>query len=46
LKKLDTLIETAEEAGEDVTEYKIKRDELAQKIDMWEKAIDKRLRKS
>jgi len=43
LNKLNTLIEVAEDAGEDVTEYKIKRDELAEKIRRWEDAISKRL---
>ena len=41
LQRLDQLIAVAEEAGEDVIEYKLKRDELADKIERWEKALSK-----
>jgi len=43
LERLKILIEVAEEAGEDVTELKIKASELETKIRMWENAIRKRL---
>lgn len=43
LEKLDTLIEVAQEAGEDVSELIVKRDSLKERIEAWERAIKSRL---
>jgi len=45
LEELNTLIEIAEEAGEDVSAYLIKRDELRARIKAWKEALEKRLEK-
>lgn len=45
LKSLNDLIAVAEEAGEDITEMAVKRDELEEKIGLWDTAIKKRLKK-
>ena len=44
LEELNVLIETAAEAGEDVSEMVIKRDELKTRIERWKAAIEKRLK--
>ena len=44
LEELNTLIEVAAEAGEDVSEMVIKRDELKTRIERWKAAIEKRLK--
>jgi len=44
LEVLNTLILVAKEAGEDVTQYEIQRDNLKQRIERWEKALSKRIK--
>jgi len=45
LESLNDLIAVAEEADEDITEMAVKRDELAEKIELWDTAIKKRMKK-
>jgi len=44
LAELEELIETAKEAGEDVTELEIRKNELKERILRWKEAVNKRLK--
>lgn len=44
LAELEELIETAKEAGEDVTELEISKNELKERILKWKTAIAKRMK--